>query len=800
MKIEKKRVWLRLFCMAAGGWISVAAADGWNKPFYVEVPVKGGLSGHERNGFLGEAGDIYGEMQEEEGAAGQASALSMMPEADNGEKKTDGRTDGADFSKRLNFAYYYDNGTDAGDVSRSYAGRVYEKLLKKEASWMSGIFGLRHVSPEAMAVRLGMDKSAVAGRRHLNGVPLEGENNVRQIPSWNRFHVTFRNGDGTAVMGHSNIKEILSLASVYGYYNQEQSYDFLLTYGEKLWNSSHSYKISVSSVYYCQGECLYSKGSRQDENLAGEEGAASVGGESGTEESTSEEETTVRETADIYMRQNEFEPADVVWLKEREAQKAGGETGESGESANQENETPETGAASSEGSTAGSDGQGGLPGESQAVSGAEGTAPAEGQAVLGTEGTLPAESQQDSGTEGTLPQESQAVSGAEGAPSAEGQASSGTEGMATVEEQAVPRTGEVLPAESQGSSGTGGALAPESQIFSGTEGMAPAEGQSVPGTDGTLPPESQASSGTEGTPAPESQVSSGTEGTLPAESRAVSGAGSTSGEEVRESGSGSQNTGESTQERGSKTPAKDTKYCDGHIDLNISAVIVGMDETKSLFELGIFPEDGETSGAWPGWDETARGCARAIADQDWYAEYGLSSPEATFVQNPLSGTEITSYMDLLPNDTSEKRREIIRQALSSVGCIPYYWGGKPSRGGFEGNGFGTVVAPDEDGRILKGLDCSGWINWVYWTSLGTSLPAQSTSGLTGCGRAVEKKNLKAGDILIRAGDQPHVYMFLAWAQDGSMYLIHETTGNVNNVTVGTYDLDLPYYRCLINEE
>ena len=151
-------------------------------------------------------------------------------------------------------------------------------------------------------------------------------------------------------------------------------------------------------------------------------------------------------------------------------------------------------------------------------------------------------------------------------------------------------------------------------------------------------------------------------------------------------------------------------------------------------------------------------------------------------------------------DTSPKRRQVVEQALLSVGCIPYYWGGKPSRGGYEGNGFGTVVSPDADGRMLRGLDCSGWINWVYWTALGTPLSAQSTSGLTTCGRGVGKADLRAGDILIRTGSQPHVYMFLAWARDGSMYLIHETTGNVNNVTVGTYDLDLSCYRSLINEE
>lgn len=69
----------------------------------------------------------------------------------------------------------------------------------------------------------------------------------------------------------------------------------------------------------------------------------------------------------------------------------------------------------------------------------------------------------------------------------------------------------------------------------------------------------------------------------------------------------------------------------------------------------------------------------------------------------------------------------------------------------------------------------------------------------GCGREVAKEDLQAGDILIRGGEERHVYMFLAWAGDGSMYLIHETTGTVNNVTINTYDLDLPYYRSLVTD-
>ena len=193
--------------------------------------------------------------------------------------------------------------------------------------------------------------------------------------------------------------------------------------------------------------------------------------------------------------------------------------------------------------------------------------------------------------------------------------------------------------------------------------------------------------------------------------------------------------------------------------------------------------------------------ARCIRNQDWEKVYGLPVVSTLYMGNPLSAAEITAYLDMLPEDTTVFQREVIRQALQSVGCIPYYWGGKASRAGYEGNGFGTVVSPDEEGRRLRGLDCSGWINWVYWTALGSRLEYEGTSGLTQIGTAIERDQLKAGDIIVRTNTETsHVYLFLAWAPDGEMYVIHETSGDINNVTVSRLNADGPHYRRLLDRE
>lgn len=57
------------------------------------------------------------------------------------------------------------------------------------------------------------------------------------------------------------------------------------------------------------------------------------------------------------------------------------------------------------------------------------------------------------------------------------------------------------------------------------------------------------------------------------------------------------------------------------------------------------------------------------------------------------------------------REKILSTAESAIGQIPYQWGGKPSMSGFDST-WGTFDENEE----IKGLDCSGFVTWVYMTS------------------------------------------------------------------------------------
>lgn len=238
--------------------------------------------------------------------------------------------------------------------------------------------------------------------------------------------------------------------------------------------------------------------------------------------------------------------------------------------------------------------------------------------------------------------------------------------------------------------------------------------------------------------------------------------------------------------------------CPGHIDLYIRVRLLGLEGKNNLYakdKQGNQGKEGPQS-IWEGWTEEKRSYVDTIYRQDWFKDYGIDLSEISFGTS-LSQQQIKEYMDKLPGNLSQTRKNIISFALSSIGKVPYYWGGKASCAGYEGNDFGSFVPADTKGRVLKGLDCSGWIHWVYWSAAGKKLNAASTSGLIHCGKEIRRSELKPGDIVVHTGEDAHVVMFLSWAANGQMNVIHESSGPINNVTVTTMDAPWPYYRKLV---
>ncbi len=703
---------LSVLVMAAGSGVSVGASRTWRREFWFPEE-KTMLGAEELWKFLlscvwedakkekEEPADIHEVLEGDQ----FPRSREVREAAGLGERKRDKRS-----AERLNPAFYFDQ-EEEQEISNSYGARIYKLLSQKDSSWIQGIYSNMETPPGQMAAAQGVD--------------------IGDLSHWNRVTVTFRDGDGTPISGYSNAKEILSLASVYGYFQGWEEYDAFLEYALALWDCSHSYQISMSPVYYCESQCQYLEEPEEDSR------------EEGTEE---------QESADA----------------------AGGGQDSGAAREGQEDEKQGSGAARE-----------GREGEEQssgvAQEGQEGEEQSSGAALEGQEdeeqSSGVAQEGQAGGEQGSgAAQEGQAGGEQDSRAAQEGQAGGGQVGEAAEEGQAG-ESDAAVSGRQQGQAGDAAPLEGEPGNGSAVTGQEESRENRPAGPGETWEAVENPSDGNQETQ--DAQYSSGTD-----EGR----------EAAAQEDSGQENTGQGLEQGG-------TDSCQGHVDLNISIQITGLKESRSLYEADpVGARESAFDSQWKGWDEEARSSCEALDGQDWYDLYGIASSPSLYVRNPLTQSEIAYYLNKLPAATSQKRRHLVRQALSSVGCIPYYWGGKPSRGGIEGNGFGSIVEADEDGRILKGLDCSGWINWVYWTAFGSPLPAQSTSGLVSCGRGIAKEELRAGDILIRTGEQPHVYLFLAWAEDGSMYLIHETTGYVNNVMIDTYDVELPHYRDLIGEE
>ena len=87
-------------------------------------------------------------------------------------------------------------------------------------------------------------------------------------------------------------------------------------------------------------------------------------------------------------------------------------------------------------------------------------------------------------------------------------------------------------------------------------------------------------------------------------------------------------------------------------------------------------------------------------------------------------------------DIENERKDFINNALSLEGKINYVWGGKPTHPGFE-----------EDWSKKGGLDCSGFVGWVYWTTFNTENEQyMSTLNITHSLEKINYEELKPGDL------------------------------------------------------
>ena len=154
---------------------------------------------------------------------------------------------------------------------------------------------------------------------------------------------------------------------------------------------------------------------------------------------------------------------------------------------------------------------------------------------------------------------------------------------------------------------------------------------------------------------------------------------------------------------------------------------------------------------------------------------------------PISDAELNLFLASL--DCSGKRKELMRCALSLVGRVPYFWGGKSAPGwNIEWNTpkLVTAAGSSSTGTIRPyGLDCSGFTEWVYQTALGVTLYDGSWNQWDAT-HAITEEELLPGDLGFMAvpGTVPvnHVLLYAGKDADGKKLWVHcaSSTGVVLN--------------------
>lgn len=152
----------------------------------------------------------------------------------------------------------------------------------------------------------------------------------------------------------------------------------------------------------------------------------------------------------------------------------------------------------------------------------------------------------------------------------------------------------------------------------------------------------------------------------------------------------------------------------------------------------------------------------------------------------------------LSSSLSTNRKNIVLTAASYVGDIPYYWGGYATSKNFEANNFGSTVSSDYKGRTEKGLDCSHFVDFVFWQVVDDNLGNGNTTYIwNNYSKEITESELLPGDVGFLCPPNSctngnHIGIYAGKDDKGNKIWIHETGSPSNNVVINNFDFK--YFR------
>ena len=155
----------------------------------------------------------------------------------------------------------------------------------------------------------------------------------------------------------------------------------------------------------------------------------------------------------------------------------------------------------------------------------------------------------------------------------------------------------------------------------------------------------------------------------------------------------------------------------------------------------------------------------------------------------LDEAQIRAMLAAMPKDISKRRRAVVEKAYSLLGKVNYFWGGKSSAIGWDSH-WGkptrvTAAGSRTTGTIRPyGLDCSGFVDWVFNNSLGYVIGhgGGAASQHDHC-KPISWSEAQPGDLVFYPGDT-HVGVFVGKDSNGDPLIIHCASSQNNVVLTG----------------
>lgn len=143
----------------------------------------------------------------------------------------------------------------------------------------------------------------------------------------------------------------------------------------------------------------------------------------------------------------------------------------------------------------------------------------------------------------------------------------------------------------------------------------------------------------------------------------------------------------------------------------------------------------------------------------------------------------------LPRNLSKERRTVVEQALSLVGKVNYFWGGKSLVFGWDER-WGQLAKVTADGSSTTGtyrpcgLDCSGFVDWAFYNATDGSYVIGHGGGAamqhSYC-TPVRWEDAQIGDLAFYPDDE-HVGIVAGWDKNGNIQIVH-CASSYNNVVI-----------------